>query len=223
MKILVNKLPSRGFGSTLDIIDLLPLNYGELLKYSAERSSDPLSDLIWDIDTFIKTIPNWERLSSFDTYTIIAYRKMLTLDLKGKIKFKSGLEIDLMGVDFSDIDSRMVTIESVELGGVKRKPQIRSMGEFYNKLVEFSQNGVTDDKLAILGCYLNMNPNELLSLTGEDIVICERLYDKIISHPTVNLEGGGEVILVGKASQLFQCLLESCRPSDAKIQFSEKV
>ena len=222
MRILISKLPSSGFGSTLDMIDLQPLNYGELLKYSEHGSHDPLQDLIWDIDTFIRTIPQWEELSSFDVNVLVAYRKMLTLDISGRVKIGDE-EIDFTKVNFSDIDRNILRIESVSLGGKEYKPVIRKMDEFYRTLCTYQASGVTDDKLAILGSYFSIDPTSLLSLTGGDIAVCEKLYPKIISHPTVELKGGGEVILVGKASQLFRRLLEVQGNVDSKIQLSPTV
>ena len=222
MKILVSKLPSGGFASTLDIIDLQPLNYGELMKYSSEKSSDPLSDLLWDMENLICTIRGWEELSSFDTHVLIAYRKMLTLSLSGSITLLNGEKFDLSDIEFSDLDRELIcSIEEIKLGNKKCKPSVLSMGKFYKYLVGCKNDGIENDKLAIIGSYLGISPKEVLSLTNDDIVICEGLYHKIISHPMVKMEGGREVILVGKASQLFHSLLELSKPDPSKILYSK--
>lgn len=221
MKLLVSRLPSKGFASTLEIVDVQPLNYGQLLKYSSEKSTDPLSDLIWDMENLILTIPGWEELSSYDLFVLIAYRKMLTLSLRGKLTLTTGEEFDLSDVSFSDLDLEKVSkIIGIEVAGKTRKVSIKSMKKLYHTLLEFREDGVTSDKLAILGCYLGMSAREVISLTSDDIVICESLYPVIISHPVVEVKGGGEVILPGKASQLFRNLLELQKPDPSKIQYS---
>lgn len=222
MKVLVSRLPSGGFGSTLDILDIPPLNYGQLLTYSSEKSSDEVSDLIWDIDNLICSLNGWEKLSSYDTYALIAYRKMLTLSLTGQVTLANGETFDLSDVQFTDLKKDLIgSIKEVELGGKKYKPSILQMDKFYKILLNYQQDRIQSEKLAVLGAFLGIPSRELTSLTGEDISMCEMLYKNIIAHPVVELKGGREVILVGKASQLFQSLLELQKPDLTKIQYAE--
>lgn len=223
MKVLVSRLPSGGFGSTLDILDITPLNYGQLIKYSSEKSSDEVSDLIWDIENLICTLNGWEKLSSYDTYALIAYRKMLTLSLTGQVTLVDGSTFDLSDVQFTDLKKEEIGgISSIKLREKEYKPSIMSMERFYKALLVYRQDRVTSEKLAVVGCFLGMTPREVSSLTCEDISMCEMLYRNIIAHPVVELKGGREVILVGKASQLFQSLLELQKPDITKIQYAKK-
>lgn len=222
MKILVSRLPSGGFGSTLDILEIPPLNYGQLIKYSSEKDSDEVSNLIWDIENLICTLKDWERLSSYDVHAIIAYRKMLTLSLTGKITLTSGESFDLSDIQFTDLKRELIgDIKEIELGKKKYHPSILSMEKFYKALLMYQQERVQSERLAILGAFLNIPPMDLTSLTGQDISMCEMLYRNIIAHPVAELKGGREVILVGKASQLFQSLLELQRPDLTKIQYAQ--
>lgn len=224
MKLITSRMPSKGFACTVDILDITPLNYGQVIEYAkAPADFSELSSLMWDIDYLVKTIKDWEKLSSFDLFPVLCYRKMITFDLKGKVNFVDGTSISLEDIEFSELKPEVLEIETIELGGEKFTPSVKSMKDFVNGLNICLSKGVESVKLACIATYLGMPPEKLLGLTGEDISLCERLYPKILSHPQVTKEGGAEVILTGKASDLFQSLSELLKISDSKIQFREKV
>ena len=223
MKLITSRLPSKGFACTVDFVDILPLNYGQVIEYSKASTDGELLSLIWDIHDLIKTIPDWEKLSSFDLFPILCYRKMITFDLKGKVNFLDGTSISLSDIEFSELTKELLEIETIELGGEKYSPSVKSMKDFITGLGLCLSKGIESTKLACIATYLGMPPEKLLNLTGEDIALCERLYPKILSHPQVTKEGGAEVILTGKASDLFQRLSELLKISDSKIQFRKEV
>lgn len=224
MKLITSRMPSKGFACTVEVLEVPPLNYGQVMEYAKAPSNyTELSNLLWDIDYLIKPLEGWEKLSSFDLFPILCYRKLVTFNLKGKVNFLDGSSISLNDLEFSELSNDVLEIETIELGGEKYSPSIKSMRDFVTGLNICESKGISSVKLACVGTYLSIPPEKLLSLTGEDIALCERLYSKILSHPQVTKEGGAEVILTGKASDLFHYLSELLKVTDSKIQFRKKL
>ena len=223
MKIVVDLLPSKGFASTIDMVDIQPLNYSQLMEYSKlVREGDELNDLIWDIEKLVQTIPNWDKLSSFDLYPIIAYKKMLSLDLKGEVSLSDGRKFSLSEVDFTDINTKILKISKIKIGNKEYSPSIKSMSDLYKCYVRCSNQGILNVKIATLACYLSAEPSDILDLKGSDITLCERLYPSLLSQPKVG-KGGAEAVLLGKASDLFQTISRLLKVDDSKIQLSEEL
>lgn len=219
MNLLCNKLPSNGHGCTLDIVQLKPLTYKELTDYSKFKSEGELNEFIHDFETFILTIPEWESLSSFDTFALICTRKLLTINLDAS--FKIGDErFTLQDVNFTDIDKKALSIIEVTLGGKVYKPSIKNMKNFYKTVKNFE--GYTQDlKYPVVASFIGEeNPEVILNLTTKDIVICEKLYSKLLSQPMIEV-GGAEAVLFGKASDLFRSVIELSEVDDGDIKFSE--
>lgn len=221
MRLLTSRLPSGGVGCTSEFVDVNPLTYKELSLYCSQKSSNELEDFIWDVESLVMTIPGWQSLSSFDTPVLIAYRKLFSINLTGNYKL-GDLEFSLKDIDFTPLDRVPLSIESVTLGGVRYQPSIKPMEEFYRTLKIF-EGKTSEIKFPVVASFLGIKePSVILSFTTEDVAICEKLYRYLQSQPVVR-KGGAEAILFGKASELFQHIVELCRITEDKIQFSETV
>jgi len=220
MKVICSKLPSKGFGCTLDILDIKPLTYQEVTKYCSQGSSGELDDFIWDFENLIMTLEDWEKLSSFDCYALFAYRKMLSIDLKGSFKLFDGTQFTLKDVDFTDVSGMPINLESITINNKEYKPCLKSMDSFYKTLKIF-QHKTKNLKFPVVASYLGEdNPDVILNLTNGDIKICEDLYVQLMSQPKVKI-GGAEAIIFGKASDLFQNIIELSDSSKANFRFQK--
>ena len=221
MKLLCTKLPSGGVGCTVETINVNPLTYLELSKYCQQKPSNELDDFIWDFENLIMTIPNWERLSSFDVPAIMSYRKMFSVNLKGSYKI-GDVEFSLSDVDFTDLSRVALSVKSVNLAGVEYYPSIKSAESFYKTLKIFEDK--TDQlKFPVVASYLGIDsPDVIFKFTTEDVAVCERLYLYLLSQPILKKDGA-EAILFGKASELFQNIIVLYEVTEDKIRFSENV
>ena len=222
MKLLTYKLPSKGFGSSIDIVDLQPLTYRELTLYSSKAEDlSSLAEFIWDFENLIMTIPNWEGISMYDVEAIISIRKFISVTNESSVELSDGSEFSLDDVDFSYINDEIKKIKTVEIMGMKYTPSIKSAKELYGYLKRADADGATDIRIAIVAAYLGLAiPRLLEGVTHEDISLCEFIYSGVIAHPFVKNKEGEEVVLVGSAPKLFQYSLKFCRIDSSKIQTS---
>lgn len=224
MKLLTSRLPSTGFACAIDIVELKPLNYGELIKYSDHTNSDEVSDLLWDMENLILTIPNWEQLSSFDVLALISYRKMMTITQKKSITLLTGKVLSIDDVRFGDIDKKLITLNTVKLSAKLYKPSIKSMKDFYSTVIKFQGNKVKSLHITALASFLGItDPKVVTNFHNEDIKLCEQLYPLILSQPCISIEGGEEVLMVGKASELFHNVCSLSQIDEDSLRFSETV
>lgn len=223
MRVLTSNFPSKGFGSTVTYVDINPLNYRELTLYSSVDDSkmSELSKFIWDFENIVMTIRDWDKLSMFDVMTIISLRKFNSISKDNTFTLSNGVKFSLKDVEFSDIDSEIMNIKSIEIGGLTFNPSIKSMKDFYSSIKGSESRNVTSLKTAVLSAYLG-GPSEFTveGSTYSDIAMCEHLYSKVISHPKVKIKEGEEVVLVGSASKLFQYTIKHNRLDISKIKTS---
>lgn len=224
MKVLAKNLPSQGYLTKGNIIDIEPLNYGQLIKYSEVKfnKGQEVSEFLWDFDNLVKTIVGWEDLCSFDLPAIIALRKMVSINLQGTFTLSSGKEFSLKDVNFTDFNENLSQLEGVTLD-IFRKASLKPLTVFYKDLCVFQGSKVESLKLAVLGSYLGMSPEQMTNLTTDNIALCERLFPSLMTQPKILIEGGAEVVLYGKASELFQNVIGLSKPDETKIRLQKKV
>ena len=226
MNLISAKLPSGGCGCMIDIVSVEPLTYMELTKYASLETSGELAGFIHDFETFIMTIPDWKKLSSYDSQALIALRKMLSIDLKASFKLSNGKEFTLQDIDFTDIQRIPISLQEVKLGGVTYHPSIKSMDKFYHTLKVF-ESTTSELKFPVIASYLGIeDPKVIFGFNTADIAICERLYRYLLSQPKISKsdsEGGAEVVLFGKASDLFQSVINLCQIDSSNLRFSEDI
>jgi hypothetical protein len=217
MKLLKIQLPSHGFNCLVDMIDIRPLTYKELMIFSNSSAvEDNVGTALWDIEhLIIDRIDGWKKLCYYDFPFIVCMTKLLTMTSESKFKLGS-IEFTLSDVKFTEFDKELGSIVSV----MNRPFRIPSMEILYNHLKLSPKD--SDLTAAIIACCLSMKTEDLDNSPTEYINDIEHLRKIIISQPYVDIPGGEDALRF-KASDLFRYTLENQRLTTITCRHDESV
>lgn len=217
MKLIKTQLPSRGFNCLVDMIDIKPLTYKELMLYSNSKATeDNVGTAVWDIEhLIIDRIQDWEKLCYYDFPFIVCMTKLLTMSNQPKYKLDE-TEFTLDDVKFEELPEELGKIVTV----INQPFRLPSMKILYNHLKLSPQD--SDLTTAILACCLSMKTETLDDISVVNINDIEHLRKIIISQPYVDIPGGEDALRF-KASELFRYTCENQRSSTIKSRSDESV
>lgn len=163
MKLAITSLPSQGFcEAKQDFIELNPLTYRQLLKYTSAQYSTKNEQLIWDIENMIQDIPGWELLSSFDITALLFTRRMITATFEPELKLTYGktlYNIKVSDIHFKDMSDDLKRIETVIINEKRYKFHIPTIYDYYKVLsytkgMEEYANDYSTDLILLSSCLI---------------------------------------------------------------------
>jgi len=145
MKLLVNTLPSQGYcKSKRDFIEINPLTYRQLKKYTSAKYTTEIEKLVWDIECLIQDIIGWEDLSMYDLTSLLFTRRLLSATFEPELKLTFGdnvYTINIQDISFKDMPVELKTLDTVEINGKKFKFRLPSLYEYY-KVLKYASGDV---------------------------------------------------------------------------------
>ena len=186
MILNTNTLPSKGLTTAIREINLLPMNYQEILDYNAFRPEEELDKEIHEIEGILGNVPNYGMLSAYDLKMLIFTRKWISATFDPNIIVPiNGYKytINVGDITFKDIDKTdLMQITSVTLNSGTYPFVIPSIDQ-YLKTLRFlvGRNIKTDRNTAMLISSLDtMNDTDRIAWAihhaeSDEIVALRRL------------------------------------------------
>ena len=194
MKLLLSSLPSQGFcESKQDFIELKPMTYKQLIKYTSARFNTQTEQLIWDIENMIQDISGWELLSSFDLTALLFTRRLITATFDPELKITYGdkvYKVQVSDIHFKDMSSDLKRIDTVIINDKVYKFHIPTIYDYYKVLsytkgMEEYANDYSSDIILLSSCLI---PEEMYRPEDEkykpDVILAFKKVSKVIEHAT---------------------------------------
>jgi len=237
-------LPSKGLFGDVDI-EIEPVKYGIISAKNNLPTDSVLHRMIKDFNIYIKTIPNWEKLCSFDYAALVFLKKYYTISDGKNSSFtvtcsscskQTTVTADLIEVlEFPDINEQLLDIFKVNIANTELKKRIPDMKEFESILIKlntFPDN--LDEPEIMLRAFFGFleSPNAVseafYNAVGEDIVLVKYLSDMCSLRakygPPIVCKHCKEVISVARsdyfATDPFRDILFNFKIPKAKIILS---
>lgn len=139
MEILTSKLPSGGYGYPFPSVKINPMTFREVVGYTENCPSDPLSKYLFDIDHVIKDDPITEKCYVMDMDYLIFAKKLLTVsqDLSFSITVtcpNCGKKIDkkvyIQDLEYTAVDPNIMEGGYIELFHNKYEYEVPTIEKF---------------------------------------------------------------------------------------------
>lgn len=139
MQILVQNLPSGGYGYPFPSITVNPLTFFEVTGYVESVPSDPLNRYLFDLKVLEKDDPNIRRCYIMDVDFLIFAKKLITVskDLSVNVTVKCpdcGKEIHktiyMNQIRFKPVDNRIMEGAVINLNGRSYETIVPTVNEF---------------------------------------------------------------------------------------------
>ena len=223
MKLLLTSLPSQGFcDSKQDFIEINPLTYKQLRKYTSAKFETENEKLIWDIECLIQDIQGWEMLSAFDLTSLLFTRRLISATFEPELKLTySGqlYKIQVSDIHFKDMSDDLKRIEAIMINGQKYIFKIPNIYDYYKVLsytkgMEEYANDYSSDIILLSACLTpetmcrpedkDYKPDPIMAFkkvskvienaTHEDILVIETILTLLNDrlHDVTVLGEGGE-------------------------------
>lgn len=234
MIIEINELPSKGIDPRSQSLEIKPLTFKELLKYSREQDSakTDLQKFLVDYNYLKSTLPNWKSISLMDLdYVIYRFKKLTISDNKEfnvEHKCSDCGTLNTLYLDDSRINlSHQIRYDykgQIVLNNKTYQYEIPTLEFFDSVLTKITRynKGFELIIIKLISTFpdFNNSPNEIESIVinavGDDIIrlsVLESMYydSKInINHQCRNCRGGQWSISVRTLiDQVFLCMLLS--------------
>ena len=225
----VKNLPSKGIKYDFEVLELSPLTYSMIKKYSAFETRDNLVKKYYrDITHLIKRLPKWESLLLCDLDALIFAIKYITIqedksvDLpitcsNCNVEFSSNFDINK--IDFEQLNEDFTEFKNIKLGD-KKYPinHYATVGEFFKVVNNVMHNSADLSRYELyLLTFLDYNNNldlynVIQGATHEEITALNTLYEKdsCESKPvTLKCSSCGKEVVVrlnNLITDLFRCI-----------------
>jgi len=206
MIISSSNLPSKGKLSPIELVDLKPLTYKQIVKYNSRKNTNEISKTIWDIECILSDIPCYESLSAYDLKSLIFTRKYISATFNDKVKVTingSLYHFDVSDLSFKEISDELLNISAINISGTVLPFNVPTIGRLYKTLKLLEGNDGLDLRFIMIATSLGADTNysqvmdALSNATQGDIVTIDYL-DKLINDPLndVVIKGGEAVVNV---------------------------
>jgi hypothetical protein len=206
MIIPASALPSKGYGTLINSIEIKPLTFKEMIEYSEGIPKDQNLKRIWEIEKLVKRIPQWRNLNCYDIDSIIFSTKYISAVFKDKFNIivdgGKEVEIELNKISFNDLDKNLLEIKFIKLGDKKFPFNIPTISSYLDTITTLTVNN--SYKVAALASVLGYTKHspEVLdyinNATYDEIILLDNLFIK--SFNTIKpLEVGDMVIDVSNS------------------------
>lgn len=242
-------LPSKGlFGNRQ--IEITPVKYG-IISANANLPVKTCAERMYkDFQNYIKTIPNWESLCSFDYAALVFLKKYYTIvnDEEVLNSFtvtcpSCGSEVTVRAnlmdtLEFPDISPTLDKMISVDISGQRLKKIIPTMKEFEEILHKFViHNETLDEPEIMLRAFLGFIESPtvvsqaIYDATGADLVLIRSLAELCSLRgkyaPSVVCNRCREVISVARSDYFvtdpFRTILLNFKVPTEKIVFPKNL
>lgn len=177
MEILTNKLPSGGYGYGFPSVNILPMTFKEVVGYTENCPSDPLSKYLFDMRNLIKDDPNIEQCYIMDIDYLIFAKKILTVsqDLSLNITVtcpECGKKIDkkvyIQELEYTAVDPNIMEGGTIELFNNAYEYSVPTYGSFMKVFDNYLRYRTIDDldliKLISMINEFHVYPNRIENL-----------------------------------------------------------
>lgn len=222
MIIQVNKLPSGGYGTMTNSIDVRPLTYSELLRYRENRRSNPNLALLDDINMLVDKIPMGNTLNVFDLNSIIFTRKLITCTPNNNLTIVTNtgrtVGIDITKIEFRELDKSLLDINTIKLNDHEYYFNLPSIAYFRDCLADITtRDQDLDTKLIYLMSFIDYLSNkdqvynDVINAKFSEITLLESIYSKFIDQiKPYTVEGGAVINLNENITDIFRLVQLNC-------------
>lgn len=237
--------PSQGRASEVDHVNLMPLNYGQLIEYINNDELTKLRSYMRDVNLLLKMDPGASKVSVIDLDYVIYMMKVLTISDELKYKYSYTCEcchkkvsgtISSKNLIFRDIDPRYFELLDITLGGIKLTytgATVEKFQKFCAKLPRLMED--FDVKILKLASMFwdeesMMHPGKVVDLflkaTHDEVKLVAYLksaYFDTIKPFTMTCEKGGKTVVAlnDATTGLFRRVLQNGELKTDKIHFRE--
>lgn len=192
--MLVQNLPSGGYGYTFDGINVSPMKYGQILEYLDNIPNDPIEKFYFDYCLLKADDPNIDNLLVPDFEFVRFYKKAITVNKNCEYTTtlvcpdcgtKFYHKIHLTDIKFSSLDKSIIEGCCIKLGEREYNVKLPTIAEFFKVFNNYRRyKKTTDMKLIKLIAMFEdavKYPNQFESLVidaqYDDVVALTMLYD----------------------------------------------
>lgn len=194
MQLLIQNLPSGGYGYGFDAIKIQPMIYGQILEYLDNVPADSIEKFYFDYCLLKEDDPNIDQLLIPDFEFCRFYKKALTISKNVEYNTtitcrdcgtKFSHKVTLGDIKFSSLDKSIIEGCSISLGGTEYGVKLPTMSEFFKVFNNYRRIKKTTDmrliKLIAMFTDATRYPNAyedlVIKAQYEDLVALTMLYD----------------------------------------------
>lgn len=195
--LLTQNLPS-GYKYDFNILNIKPMNFGQLVEYLENVPTDPIEKLWFDYCLIKADDPNIDRLLLCDYQYVLFYKQLISIDDKliyridatcPKCGNKVKAQIALSNIKFNPLPPELLAGLDVDFAGRTYKVRIPTMEQFTKVFMNYRRyRRITDLRLIkiislfdVIDGGLNTVENKVITATRGDIKLLLTLERLLLS------------------------------------------